>query len=89
MRTHENTFKAQKNRASYLLATHGAHVFDQLVYFAGEPRWISVESAVVGQDYTWHGVVGSQRRFGSFEMTVDVHADASGAVPDLRVQGAH
>lgn len=78
VRTHEDSFKAQKNRAAYLLATHGAHVFDQLVYFAGEPRWISVQSAVVGQDYTWHGTVGlPSGGLGSFEMTVDVHADAS------------
>ena len=64
--------------AAYLLAAHGAHVFDQLVYFAGEPKWITVASAVVGQDYTWHGVVGlPSGGLGAFEMTVDVHADAS------------
>lgn len=78
VRTHEDGFKAQKNRAAYLLATHGAHVFDQLVYFAGKPRWISVQSAVVGNDYTWHGTVGlAGGGLGSFEMTVDVHADAA------------
>ena len=78
VRTNEDTFKAQKNRAAYLLATHGAHVFDQLVYFAGQPKWITVNSAVVGQDYTWHGMVGlPSGGLGAFEMTVDVHADAS------------
>ena len=78
VRTTENTFKAQKNRAAYLLATHGAHVFDQLIYFAGQPRWISVNSAVVGQDYTWHGTVGlPSGGLGSFDMIVDAHADAS------------
>lgn len=78
VRTREDTLKANKNRAAYLLATHGAHVFDQLVYFAGEPQWISVHSAVVGQDHTWHGTVGlPSGGLGSFEMTVDAHADAS------------
>jgi len=78
VREHENTFKAQANRASYLLATHGAHVFDLLVYLAGVPRWIRVEAGVVGADYTWHGTVGlAGGGIGSFEMTVDVHADAA------------
>jgi predicted dehydrogenase len=76
VRTVENTFKASGNRSGYLIATHGAHVFDTLVHFTGEPRWISVHGAQVGEDYTWHGVVGlASGGVGSFEMTVDVHGD--------------
>ncbi|MGB4137409.1 MAG: Gfo/Idh/MocA family oxidoreductase [Microbacterium sp.] len=72
----ENTFKANANRAGYLLATHGAHVFDTLLHFTGMPRWISVHAAQVGDDYTWHGTVGlASGGLGSFEMTVDVHGD--------------
>lgn len=72
----ENTFKASENRSGYLLATHGAHVFDTLIHFTGMPRWISVHGAKVGEDYTWHGVVGlASGGVGSFEMTVDVHGD--------------
>jgi predicted dehydrogenase len=78
VRSHENTFKAQANRASYLLATHGAHVFDQVLFFTGSPRWTSMNSAVVGADHTWHGVVGlAGGGLGAIEITVDVHADAS------------
>ena len=78
VRSHEDSYKAQANRAFYLLATHGAHVFDLLIYFAGIPRWIRVEAGVVGADYTWHGIVGLiGGGIGSFEITVDVHADAS------------
>ncbi len=72
----ENTFKASENRTGYLLATHGAHVFDTLIHFTGMPTWISVHGAQVGDDYTWHGVVGlASGGIGSFEMTVDVHGD--------------
>lgn len=74
----ENTFKASDNRAGYLLATHGAHVFDTLLHFTGMPLWISVHGAQVGDDYTWHGTVGlASGGLGSFEMTVDVHGDWS------------
>jgi len=76
VRTVENTFKASGNRAGYLIATHGAHVFDTMVHFTGRPRWISVHGAQVGADYTWHGIVGlASGGVGSFEMTVDVHGD--------------
>lgn len=72
----ENTFKASANRSGYLLATHGAHVFDTLIHFTGFPRWISVHGAQMGDDYTWHGTVGlAAGGLGSFEMTVDVHGD--------------
>ena len=41
-------------------------------------RWISVNSAVVGQDYTWHGTVAlPSGGLGSFDIIVDAHADAS------------
>lgn len=76
VRTVENSFKASENRSGYLLATHGAHVFDLMIHFTGMPRWISVHGAKVGEDYTWHGVVGlAHGGIGSFEMTVDVHGD--------------
>jgi predicted dehydrogenase len=74
----ENTFKASGNRSGYLLATHGAHVFDTMLHFVGMPTWISVHGAIVGEDYTWHGVVGlPSGGIGSLEMTVDVHGDWS------------
>lgn len=74
----ENTFKSSGNRTGYLLATHGAHVFDTLIHFTGLPRWIRVHGAQVGDDYTWHGIVGlADGGVGSFEMTVDVHGDWS------------
>ena len=76
VRMQESTLKAQANRASYLLATHGAHVFDTMCYFAGRPSWVSAHAAVVGADHTWHGVAGLPGGgLASFEMTVDVHAD--------------
>ncbi len=72
----EDSFKASKNRAGYLIATHGAHVFDTMLHFVGMPRWVSVVGAQVGADYTWHGTAGLRDGgVGSFEITVDVHGD--------------
>lgn len=89
VRAHEDGLKAQSHRAAYLLATHGAHVFDQLLHFCGVPTWISVVSAQVGADYTWHGTVGlSSGGLGSFEITVDVHGDQDEGF-DLYGPGGH
>lgn len=74
----ETALKQQGSRAAYLLATHGAHVFDLVCHFTGTPKWIRVSSARVGDDYTWHTTVGlAGGGLGSLEMTVDVHSDWS------------
>jgi predicted dehydrogenase len=76
VRERESALKSQASRAPYLLATHGAHVFDTLTYFVGPPRWLSVHEAELNGDFTWHGVLGLRSGgLGSFEITVDVHAD--------------
>lgn len=76
VRAAEDALKQQAHRPSYLLATHGAHVFDTLCHFTGRPRWVRFERTEVGGDYSWHGVVGlAGGGLGSIEMTVDVHGD--------------
>ena len=76
VRAIETTFKQQNTRASYLLATHGAHVFDLLCHFTAPPQWIRVAEARIGADYTWHCTVGlADGGLGSLEITVDVHSD--------------
>lgn len=70
----ESTFKEDKER--YRLATHGAHLFDGLRYFAGDVDWLSARSASIAGDTTWHGSVGIARGGGlaSFEITTSVHS---------------
>ncbi len=80
VRAVENTFKEDRER--YLLATHGAHLFDGLTAFGGPARWVSARMGNVGSDYTWQGLAGMQNSGGliSFEISVAVHAEyAEGA----------
>ena len=80
VRALENTFKEDRER--YLLATHGAHLFDGLTALGGPARWVSARVGNVGVDYTWHGVAGLAGSGGlvSFEISTAVHAEyAEGA----------
>lgn len=76
VRRHEAEFKADRQR--YLLATHGAHIFDALRYLAGEVAAIQARLAHAGPDYAWHG---SGRLAGGglagFEICANVHSDYS------------
>jgi predicted dehydrogenase len=76
VRRHEAEFKADRQR--YLLATHGAHVFDTLRYLAGDVAAVQARVAHVGSDYSWHGS-GRLASGGltSFEISANVHSDYS------------
>jgi predicted dehydrogenase len=88
----ENTFKAE--RESYLLATHGAHLFDQLTFLGGPGAWVSARVGNVGDDYSWKGVAGMRNHGGliSFEVAAAVHgvyaegADIYGANGHIRIR---
>jgi predicted dehydrogenase len=69
----ENGFKA--DRESYLLATHGAHLFDGLTFLGGPGTWVSARVGRVGDDYSWKGVAGMRDHGGlvSFEVAAAVH----------------
>jgi predicted dehydrogenase len=77
VRRTEIGFKADRER--YLLATHGAHVFDSLLYLAGDVSGVRSEVAHVGDDFTWHGSgrLAASGGLVSFEISVNVHADWS------------
>ena len=77
VRATESTFKT--NRESYLLVTHGAHLFDSIRYLAGDLSSISSRVAVVGDDITWHGTGPLKSTGGlvSFEISAGVHSDWS------------
>ncbi|MDR7158371.1 Gfo/Idh/MocA family oxidoreductase [Arthrobacter sp. BE255] len=71
----EQQFKADRER--YLLATHGAHLFDGLRFFGGPSSWVSARVGNVGEDYTWKGVADLTNSGGliSFEISTTVHGD--------------
>ena len=76
VRQHEAGFKADRQR--YLLATHGAHVFDTLRYLAGDVAAVQARVAHAGPDFSWHG--SGQLAGGglaSFEISANVHSDYS------------
>ncbi|HEY2521823.1 MAG TPA: Gfo/Idh/MocA family oxidoreductase [Streptosporangiaceae bacterium] len=76
VRRHEAEFKADRQR--YLLATHGAHVFDTLRYLAGDVAAVQARVAHIGPDFSWHG--SGQLAGGglaSFEISANVHSDYS------------
>ncbi len=72
----ETAFKADRRR--YLLATHGAHVFDELRYLAGDVTTVRAQLAHVGADFSWQGtgrIAGGA--LASFEVCANVHSDYS------------
>jgi predicted dehydrogenase len=77
VRAAESTFKTDRER--YLLVTHGAHLFDEIRYLAGDLTSISARLAAVGEDITWHGTgaLASSGGLVSFEISANVHSDWS------------
>jgi predicted dehydrogenase len=76
VRRHEAEFKADRQR--YLLATHGAHVFDTLRYLAGDVATVQARLAHVGPDYSWHGTGRlASGGLAGFEICANVHSDYS------------
>ncbi len=91
VRAQEATFKA--DRARYLLATHGAHLFDSLGFLFGELDLVQARFARQGDDCAWAGLVTSRDgAVGSFDLTVDRHGPwsegfaASGAGGSVEVE---
>ena len=85
VRTKEAEFKADRER--YLLATHGAHVFDTLRYLVGDLTGVRARVARIGGDFSWHGSArldGTRSRGGAGPdlgglVTFEISADVRGA----------
>jgi predicted dehydrogenase len=76
VRAHEAGFKA--DRASYLLATHGAHVLDSLRHLLGQPVDVQARMAAAGEDLTWHALAGlPDGGLAHVEITAAVHGEWS------------
>ncbi|HZD97664.1 MAG TPA: Gfo/Idh/MocA family oxidoreductase [Micromonosporaceae bacterium] len=74
VRRGEASHKADRRR--YLLATHGAHVFDTMRMLVGEPSIVHAHVAQVGSDFSWHGNarIGGGALCG-FELSANVHSE--------------
>lgn len=68
----------RENREAYLLATHGAHIFDTLRNFCGTPTSVMARHAQVNSDHVWHGMATLvDNGLAHFEIIVDVHSEWS------------
>jgi predicted dehydrogenase len=70
-RTTEATFKADRRR--YLLATHGAHVFDTVRFLLGEIASVVARHREDGKDHLWQVLLTTASgAVGTVSVTVDV-----------------
>ncbi|MFS8104731.1 Gfo/Idh/MocA family oxidoreductase [Lentzea alba] len=77
MRRHaETTFKVDRER--YLLATHGAHVFDTVRFLLGDVKAVTAAHRGFGRDHAWNVLVTlASGVVGSVSITVDVAGDGA------------
>jgi predicted dehydrogenase len=70
-RAHESGFKADRPR--YLLATHGAHIYDTVRYLLGEVESIDARHRDFGRDQAWSAIVTTASgAVGTISIIVDV-----------------
>lgn len=73
VRAGEAQFKA--DRESYLLRTHGAHVFDSVRFLLGEVSEVRAQLAQAGSDLHWQGSMATERGLAAFAITANTHSD--------------
>jgi len=82
----EAGFKAE--RARYLLATHGAHIFDTLRYLLGEVRSVTVAHRESGRDQAWSVLVTlASGAVGTIGVVVDVPGDGAEGIEVFGSEG--
>lgn len=70
----EQAFKADQQRGQYVLATHGAHVFDTLRYILGDFTTVTAHHRQHGDDHLWAGTLQTPKDgIGWFEILANVH----------------
>jgi predicted dehydrogenase len=86
VRSTEAQFKA--DRETYLLRTHGAHVFDAVRFLLGEVTQVRAELSRSGRDLHWRGSLRTTRAPVSFEISANVHANYAEGVEVFGEHGA-
>lgn len=70
----ESQFKANQHRGPYVLATHGAHVFDTMRYLLGDFVRVYAQHHEIGADHVWSGALQlPSGAVGHFEILANVH----------------
>lgn len=86
VRSTEAQFKA--DRETYLLRTHGAHVFDTVRYLLGDVSQVRAELSRSGADLHWRGSMRTTRAPASFEISANIHANYAEGVEVFGERGA-
>ncbi len=73
VRSVEAGFKA--DRRTYLLRTHGAHVFDTVRYLLGEVIEVQAALDTAGADLCWNGALRTSCVRARFDITANVHGE--------------
>jgi predicted dehydrogenase len=85
VRSAESAFKA--DRESYLLRTHGAHVFDSVRYLLGDVTQVRAELATSGADLNWCGRLRTSAGPASFEISANIHSNYTEGVEIFGANG--
>jgi predicted dehydrogenase len=76
------------DRETYLLRTHGAHVFDSVRYLLGDATAIRAELVRNGADLHWQGSIATaSTAAAAFAITANVHSEYSEGVEIFGAQG--
>lgn len=76
------------DRETYLLRTHGAHLFDSVRYLLGEATALRAELVRNGADLHWQGsIVTAATAAAAFSITANVHSEYAEGVEIFGAQG--
>jgi predicted dehydrogenase len=76
------------DRETYLLRTHGAHVFDSVRYLLGDATALRAELVRDGADLHWQGSVATvSTAAAAFSITANVHSEYAEGVEIFGAQG--
>ncbi|ANZ40798.1 hypothetical protein BBK82_37220 [Lentzea guizhouensis] len=82
----ESAFKADRER--YLLATHGAHVFDTVRFLLGDVRAVTAKHRGFGRDHSWSVLLTlASGAVGTATITVDVAGDGAEGIEVFGASG--
>lgn len=77
------------DRQPYYLATHGAHLFDNVLYLVGDPEAVQAGVAIHAGTFAWQGLLRyGGDTIGSFELAVYVESEWSEGIEVFGERGS-
>ena len=91
MKTVRSTEAEHKaDRETYLLRTHGAHLFDSVRYLLGDATALRAELVRSGADLHWQGSIATaSTAAAAFSITANVHSEYAEGVEIFGAHGTH